>query len=260
MERLLPQVPQGLVLFAWHGMALPIPADWNMSFHAGGWGRGVLVISGVKGPAIEVRWRRLRLAVFSGDALREFKRRRERLARRVKASSVGEGAICFSRDGATLVFAADRWRLYEMTLLQPDASVGIAEYFVAATNALADSPCWPWAAYGIRGDAPARAKLREAQLRPGDCRLTLAGGGERVQLGAVSLADRQLGGRDLRQWAEESALVLPYRNGSWRVVDTAVLYDVRAVGILGRVRLHQFRFEHDLGMNVIRWSHRVRGE
>jgi hypothetical protein len=260
MEPLLPQIPPGLELFAWHGMALPVPADWNLSFHAGNWGRGALVISDVKGPAIDVRWRRPALAVLRWDARREFRRMRERVARRAAVAGLGDSAISFSRDGTTVVLAADRWRIYEMTLRRPEASGGIADYFLAATNALAGAPRWPWAAYAIRGDAPARARLREAVLQPGNCRLTIAGGGERVQLGAVSLADRQLSGRSLQQWAQEASLVRPWRNGSWRVVDAVVFYDCRSTRLLGRVRLHAFRFEHDVGVNCIRWSHRVRGE
>ena len=108
---------------------------------------------------------------------------------------------------------------------------------------------------------PKDARLRNASLRAGDCRLefTLPAAAEsgpgRVTLAVFSLAHQILHNRPLKTWAlEDLAQVRDHPGGTWEESDHQATWRVHSLK-LGRKSTCETCIRHDPVANRIHWTH-----
>jgi hypothetical protein len=240
----------------WQGLHLLLPADCNLSAFGGTAARGWCAVSDLRAVRFAARWHKPRWRT----AAQQFQRLAAALRRKAAGGCVQHAQHVLHADlasGERLLLAHDDSRNYELHWpRKPDDGETTLAHFVMHLenqNSCRTAP-WLWQAFGIRGHAPAFARLLRASLLPGAPHITLTAGTGAFVMGAFSLADRVLRGTSLKDFAQ-ARLRLGSLPGRWSDDDSGLTFQGTARRrIFARAASFRFVIEHHETANRIRWN------
>ncbi len=257
--------PNGIHGLGWHGLRLQLPAEWNLSAFHGTARKGSLTVSDLRGPQLIARWHKpARWRRHPNPVATKFQKLSTSLRRRQPAAEFSapadhaaadrsphrRAAAAGPRPRAALPDCTGRKGRYCNDLLIPS--------FLQAHREAASR--WQWQAFGIRGSAPAYARLHRARLQPGAPEITLVFQARAITFGALSLADRLLANSTL-QHAAQKHLHLARLPGEWHDDGSALRFSGRARRkLLPGTIPFGFHILHDTAANQIRWDLTTRPE
>ena len=204
--------------FAWEGMQLTVPADWELGAVSGDGRKGTFRLDDERLARLEAHWEVGRpqtdLAPIAERHVAGLKKAAQkqgldfRLDPDAKvALPEGMQAVCFGWKSDVRAFnllafcpACRRVSLLRVISRPRERLRPVAARVFAS---FADHACEgvvPWAAYGMRLEAPERFRLEKHTLNLQRIELEFEDGPDRVAAARFNLAEINLRGKNLRQW------------------------------------------------------------
>jgi hypothetical protein len=243
--------------FAWQGIQLDVPEDWNPSILEGTEKDGYCRLDDDEDVRLQIRWgtsrktqppSRLVDSYLKGKGDRHSRKsaqksRARRDTRLVNLS--GANTECFEAPETPFEFGmaiqckqCSRYALVSM--LSEKGRVGRA-LARRVFGSYCDEPrgdLVPWSVYGFCFETPSRFSLSDHAVKAGRLEFAFHSSGERLRAIRFSLAETILRDNSLLDWVQEDrAKALTVWNMKWRQEDSSVVHAVgHRKGIIGLVR------------------------
>jgi len=225
--------------FAWQGVQLTLPTDWNLTVTRGDRKAGYLRLSDEYRTRLEVRWqqgKRQGLLSRTVDGYIEKLRkdaRKEKVSFSVQrglklASPPGKEVECYRWTGRQQALAMLSWcphcrRTTHLHLLgEPEESLkNLARTVFSSFRDHCEGADELWAFYDMRFRAPAGWPLKRHSLKAGLIRMSFGGRGRSLEFIRVSLAGTLLAAKSLAEWFGEF-YGKPLKRKSFRITEQTV--------------------------------------
>ncbi len=204
-------MPPDRVLFAWQGLQMEAPRDWELGAVSGGAVKGYLRLDDAEMPRFEATWDSGKLtgpvSVVGDRYLKKAKpegrvKRDARLARVEGADTeffITHGEV-ESVHMARRCAACGRVLLARVMSRRGEGGRAEAARMLASLRDHAEGGWMPWALFGLRMATPERFELVNYTVQAGRVDLTLEASAARMRAVRMSLAETLLKRRTLAQW------------------------------------------------------------
>jgi len=205
------------MLFAWQGLELQHPEDWECVRFSKNRRRGECALADRRGIRLVLNWHAAKAAA---DLVKMFKAFSGQLAKGDKEGNAGviqEGPGPWRRmewksgakSGKSDVTVALAQFPERGCVVKAELMSGSAEWRAEGLRVLESFRCrglngdWPWAAFGCRLNLPAGLELESCQVLPGQASLSFrqkGGAGQSFRLQRLAMPEAHLQGRALKDW------------------------------------------------------------
>ena len=216
-------------LFAWHGMQLWMPEDWNPGALIGNMRSGYCRLDGETEVCAELKWESVRRPppiskvvehyLKTGFGSRNKNLRPERVRRDTRLVNIPDAECeCFEyRAGVDVIGLVARYaqskRVYiaQAFCMPSGPPRRILKRFLGSYRETPPDQPIIWSAFGMRCALPEEYELRMHTFKPGRMEMRFQSHGASAQALRVGLAEMLLRGQSLRDWLRKEPLAKSWR-------------------------------------------------
>lgn len=198
--------------FAWQGIKLSLPADWNPQKLEGDFRAGLALLSDLQGPRLGLRWKHSAADSDPRQRLREAMvgevgELATKEAVEIKAKSFGEALAYFDPDppgrDVLIGFSETSGRLIELTLhRQPGEAKKLADIAESLVDSAQDAEL-AWSVFDLSCTTPAGWSLSGKALNAGDLSLSFVNAKDTLTIRQLALARLALKRQPIERWLED---------------------------------------------------------
>lgn len=207
-----PSARRQRTLFAWQGLQLSVPPEWNPVALSGSFSAGHALLAESGEPRLGIRWAKGEAKHATPDALERLVRREvddpsnqqvKHLPAPPDAGAIKHAAICLDRRvpgrDVCAAWAADSDRLVQLVYHVRERDDVLMDEIIPTLRETVSLPWQRWAVLDLTCAVPAGFILESHELRAGDLQLKWRGRRGRLSVRQLALADRVLQRTTLEQ-------------------------------------------------------------